>query len=369
MPDDIQIQNHILNELNEQRKANPRNYQTDSRLDIEQLCNSLRIDRNAYVYHAGVLLERRLVREPSSDDLSLDDGYLHITSAGISALIEQTIVDLGHSAKRQVRQEPGTQVRVLRLVVASLSDVQPERTILADIVAELNRTVATARGLRLDLIRWETDAFPAFHPQGPQGHIDSLLRIEDSDLLIGIFWRRFGTPVAEAGSGTEHEFRTAYAAWKRKGTPQIMLYFNQRAGHPATSEAATQLQRVLKFRESLPKEGLWWPYRSRAEFERLAREHLTKFLLSGSRGSEAGPQDGTARRPSKIARERGTPLPTPASAARRRGSTQARVAAPVPDEATLRERVAGLIPTAVTGYDPALCIALVLGPAVPRVRA
>src|SRR5437016_10654475 len=105
------------------------------------------------------------------------------------------------------------QLQILRVVVASPRDVQPERNILEEVAEELNRGIAKDRSLHIEVSRWETDAFPGFHVEGPQGWIDSVLQIEDCDLLIGIFWRRFGTPIADAKSGTEHEFRKAYEAW------------------------------------------------------------------------------------------------------------------------------------------------------------
>jgi hypothetical protein len=105
--------------------------------------------------------------------------------------------------------------KLLRMVVASPSDVQPERNSVSQVVEELNRGVARHQGLRLELYRWETDAHPGFHPEGPQGLIDDVLRISDCDLLLGIFWKRFGTPVKDGASGTEHEFQVAYEAWKK----------------------------------------------------------------------------------------------------------------------------------------------------------
>lgn len=96
-------------------------------------------------------------------------------------------------------------------MVASPSDVQAERDALPAIVEELNRSIAADRGLRLELSRWE-NAYPGFHSEGPQGLIDPILHIEDCDLLIGIFWKRFGTQVKDAKSGTEHEFKLAYEA-------------------------------------------------------------------------------------------------------------------------------------------------------------
>ena len=51
--------------------------------------------------------------------------------------------------------------------------------------------------------------------------IDASLRIKDCDILIGIFWKRFGTPVQGANSGTAHEFRRAYEEWQRTRRPHI----------------------------------------------------------------------------------------------------------------------------------------------------
>jgi len=96
------------------------------------------------------------------------------------------------------------------VVISGITDVQAERKALPDVVEELNRGIAADRDLRIELAQWETDTHPGFHPDEPQGLIDSLLRIDDCDILVGIFWKRFGTPVKDAKSGTEHEFRLAY---------------------------------------------------------------------------------------------------------------------------------------------------------------
>jgi tetratricopeptide (TPR) repeat protein len=171
------------------------------------------------------------------------------------------------------------QAQILKVVVASPSDVQAERKCLERVVAELNRGIVADRGLRIELGRWETDAFPGFHPEGPQGLIDHRLRIDDCDVLIGIFWKRFGTPVHDAKSGTEHEFRIAYETWKRNRRPQIMVYFNEkRPSTPPSIAELDQWRQVLEFRQAFPAEGLWWPYRGAKQFEELVRQHLTNFV-------------------------------------------------------------------------------------------
>jgi hypothetical protein len=59
------------------------------------------------------------------------------------------------------------QARILKLVVASLGDVQAERDMIPAIVDELNKGIADERGVRLEVYRWETDAHPGFHSLGP----------------------------------------------------------------------------------------------------------------------------------------------------------------------------------------------------------
>src|SRR5438445_804528 len=97
--------------------------------------------------------------------------------------------------------------RELSIVVASPGDVHDERDALERVAAELNRGIALDRNLHIKILRWETDAYPGFHVEGAQGAIDSVLRIQDSDIVVGIFWKRFGTPTGDASSGTEHELR------------------------------------------------------------------------------------------------------------------------------------------------------------------
>lgn len=169
-------------------------------------------------------------------------------------------------------------LQILRLVVASPADVQQERDLLERVAVELNRGIAADRDLRIELVRWETDTHPGFHVEGPQGLIDSTLRIDDCDILIGIFWKRFGTPVASEESGTAHEIRMAYASWKQTGRPDLMIYFNQQPYAVESRAEAEQWALVLKFKDEFPKEGLWWSYHSASEFEQMVRRHLTQYI-------------------------------------------------------------------------------------------
>lgn len=121
----------------------------------------------------------------------------------------------------------------------------------------MNRNTAEDLGLVLKAVRWEADSYPGFHVDGPQGLIDPILKIEDCDILICIFWKRFGTPTKkDSKTGTEHEFDKAYEAWKQNNRPHIMLYFNQKAYSPKGPEDSEQHLAVLNFKKNIPKEAL-----------------------------------------------------------------------------------------------------------------
>src|ERR1700704_3865456 len=123
-------------------------------------------------------------------------------------------------------------LQVVRVVVVSPADVAEERAVAQLVVDDLNRGVAADRGCRLSLWRWEIDARPGMHVEGPQGLIDELMDIEDADVVVGVCWKRFGTPTGEAASGTEHELRRAWAGWQERGRPDVMVYFCTRAHAP-----------------------------------------------------------------------------------------------------------------------------------------
>jgi tetratricopeptide (TPR) repeat protein len=181
-----------------------------------------------------------------------------------------------------------TEERV-RLVLVSPGDVARERAVVSAVVDELNRAVAADRGCQLSLWRWETHSRTGMHLQGPQGLIDELMEIEDADIVVGLFWKYFGTPTHESASGTEHELRRAWAAWRERGRPEVMVYFCRRAYAPRAPAELAQWQRVLEFQRDLPKEQLWWTYSTIHEFERLLREHLTRLVQSRSPRREPGP--------------------------------------------------------------------------------
>lgn len=168
----------------------------------------------------------------------------------------------------------------LRLIIASPRDVDDERDELEAAVADVNRGIALEYECHIDVLRWETDVYPQLHVAGPQGAIDDTFQIQHSDIVVGIFWTRFGTRTKKGLTGTEHELMLAYKSWKKGGTPQVMMYF--KTAHPPKfpppREELEQLTRVLDFRERLPSQLHFRTFSSTKDFRIAITNDLTQYV-------------------------------------------------------------------------------------------
>lgn len=169
--------------------------------------------------------------------------------------------------------------RILKVFLASPGDVVEERDALGNLVREINDVLAylaPERGLSLELVRYETHAYPDIG--APQDVINRQIPV-DYDIFVGVMWRRCGTPTRGAPSGTIEEFRRACEKRKQGHLPRIMFYFcDQPIPIPDASELE-QLKCVIEFREEVSKLGLTWQYPAHADF----REHVRAGLLRAIR--------------------------------------------------------------------------------------
>ncbi|MEM7737865.1 MAG: DUF4062 domain-containing protein, partial [Deinococcota bacterium] len=167
------------------------------------------------------------------------------------------------------------QEHVLSVFVASPSDVSDEREKLEEVIRDLNITWSRELGIRLDLIRWETHAYPGMGIDA-QDVINAQIA-DDYDLFIGIMWCRFGTATGRAGSGTQEEFQRAKDRFDREpNSINIMMYFKDEAIPPSQLDVE-QLASVNEFRNSLGSEGiLYWRFNELNDFETYIRLHLSR---------------------------------------------------------------------------------------------
>ena len=167
--------------------------------------------------------------------------------------------------------------QVVVVLVASPSDLEPERNQLEDVVRELNLTWSRSFSLRLELVRWETHGYPGVGLD-PQDVLNRELP-DEPDIFIGLMWSRYGTDTGRARSGTEKEFRLALERYKQDPeSVRIMFYFKDATLVPSAIDP-DQLRRVQEFRASLGAEGsLYSKFGTLEEFERLLRIHLSRQI-------------------------------------------------------------------------------------------
>lgn len=165
-------------------------------------------------------------------------------------------------------------IKLLKVFIASPSDVIDERIVLEDVIKELNVTISDTYNIRLDLVKWETNTSPSVQGKDAQDIINKQLD-DDYDIFIGVMWSRAGKKTARAESGTIEEFQRAYSRAKTGEDIEVMFYFND--SPILISEIdVNQIKTIQDFRTTIGEEGLYfWSYKNIKNFESLVRLHLT----------------------------------------------------------------------------------------------
>ena len=209
----------------------------------------------------------------------------------------RTAYSLSRDRSKQMTQT----VTLLKVFLASPSDVAEEREILDGVIKQINVDMGDIHNVRLELLKWETHVRPEIGTD-PQ---ESVIRQigDDFAIFLGIMWGRFGSPTPRAESGTEEEFNRTLS--RRKDSPEsvdMMFYFKD-AGIPPSELDPEQLAKVLRFKEEISSQGVVSVFKSPDEFRTQARTHLIKIINDWSKRSSADPE--TAKTP--------TTPPAPAS--------------------------------------------------------
>lgn len=137
---------------------------------------------------------------------------------------------------------------VLRVAIASPSDVQKARNAVEKSLHDWNAANSVSKRVILLPWRWETDSVPLLgnHPQD----IINNQGIDSADILVAIFGSRLGAPTKEAVSGTVEEIERAQASGK-----PVHVYFST-APLPRNIDT-NQFEGLRKFSSELRERGLY----------------------------------------------------------------------------------------------------------------
>ncbi len=96
---------------------------------------------------------------------------------------------------------------VVRVLIASPSDLRDERDRVERTIHRWNALHAAHVGVVLMPVRWETNA--SAEMGGAAQDLINRQIVDESDVLVGMFWTRLGTPTATNVSGTAEELQRA----------------------------------------------------------------------------------------------------------------------------------------------------------------
>jgi hypothetical protein len=164
---------------------------------------------------------------------------------------------------------------ILRVLIASPSDLAEERDAATRAINEWNALHAADESILLLPIRWETHATPRAGVR-PQQAINKQL-VQSADFVVGLFWTKLGTSTGVAESGTVEEIDQFVAAGK-----PTLLYFSSRPIDPAKIDIK-QHQKLKAFKDATYKTALVGGFSSPDQL----RQTLVADLLRQVRQSRA----------------------------------------------------------------------------------
>jgi hypothetical protein len=167
-------------------------------------------------------------------------------------------------------------MKTIKLFLSSPGDVGEERKIINEVIESLNDAFKVDYGVEIKVYAWE-DFAAGLHEEGAQGVVDDTILPENCELVVGILWKRFGTPAKGFGSGTEYELRTALNKWELTKKPRIMLYFSMMRASPK-EYSSDQLAKVQSLQKEFEGKGLVHRFKSRNEFKRKFGIHIKQYM-------------------------------------------------------------------------------------------
>lgn len=158
---------------------------------------------------------------------------------------------------------------VYRIMIGCPGDILDEVNTVKDVINRWTYVHAEQNGTVLIPINWGTNSFPE-HGSHPQKILHKQLT-NKSDMLIGIFGGKIGSPTDTAQSGTIEEIEEHI----KVGKP-VMLFF--RKYNDTTLVSAEELAQLDDFKKSIKDRCLYQEYNQAQDFEQCFTNALELFL-------------------------------------------------------------------------------------------
>lgn len=175
----------------------------------------------------------------------------------------------------------------IKIFLSSPADVSKERAAAEKIINEINAGEGLKRGFNIYLYKWEERFIPDWGTYQEQINKE----LDDTDIYVGIFWNKFGTPTGPYSSGTEAEFENTFSLSKSGKKIELCFYRCVRNAkiNDVNNEQLEQLKKINTFFETNKKIFSPSKYKDISSFEgRFRNDILTKVDIVLSRANSLG---------------------------------------------------------------------------------
>lgn len=148
-------------------------------------------------------------------------------------------------------------------------DILEEVNIAKGVINRWTNVHAEQNGTVLIPINWDTNSYPE-HGAHPQKLLNKQLA-NKSDMLIGIFGAKIGTPTDTAQSGTIEEIEEHISAGK-----PVMLFFRQM--NDTSRISSDELSKLESFKTTIKSRCYYKEYKDANSFEKVFSNALELFL-------------------------------------------------------------------------------------------
>lgn len=171
-----------------------------------------------------------------------------------------------------------SKITVYDLLISCPSDVSEYVDMLEKEIIHFNNFYGRSNNVIVRTRHWSKDSYSEFgnHPQ-------KLLNkqiVDSSDMALGVFWTRFGTPTESYGSGTEEEIERMLSMGK-----QVFLYFLDKPVYLSKIDPE-QYKKIQAFMDAHKNEGIFFNVPDERALVTKFRENLELYFDSIIRGTE-----------------------------------------------------------------------------------
>lgn len=163
-----------------------------------------------------------------------------------------------------------TGMTVYDLLISCPGDVEKYINVIAESVKKFNRLFGRSNNLLVNARYWRDDSYPEMGDR-PQNIINRQL-VNECDMMIAVFWTRFGTPTDKYGSGTEEEIEEMICSGR-----QVFLYFLDKPCPPSKYDSS--YEDVKSFKERCKQRGSFREVSDERELSEQFRNHLAQYFL------------------------------------------------------------------------------------------